>query len=59
MSRSSGTGACRSTTGKSSGTCLPPGGRMTLAEVIGAIHPLRVGGSSCRGTDRGGHRGQP
>ena len=45
MYRSSGTGACRSTTGKSSGECLPPTGRMTLEEVVGAVQPLRVGGS--------------
>src|SRR5659263_646679 len=44
MSRSSGIGACRSTTGKRSGTCLQRGSRMTLPEVIGAIHPLREAG---------------
>lgn len=59
MSRSSGIGACRSTTGKRSGTCLQRGGRMTLPEVIGAIHPLREAGDLPVGTDRGGHRGQP
>src|SRR3990170_3103605 len=44
MYRSSETGVCRSTTGKSSGDCLPPTSRMTLEEVVGAIQPLRACG---------------
>src|SRR4030066_1348342 len=44
MSSSSGTGACRLTTGKRSGRSWPVTGRLTLGDVIGVLHPLRGGG---------------